>query len=184
MNERRGELFPRGWLCRGRPPRHQRTHAPSVLLQPSRLPRNGHCPFRSGCAPQGPLPLHPDVQDSGLSLPQRAGAVPKKGGEAVLWLTWNPPFPILPYSGRIPLYFWGTHQTQRRTRLIFFRGLITCSIRRQRDRRRSTSLWLLRGIFPHRTPVGRKTARHSQPGESSLLYAKALGAPAPCWLAG
>src|SRR5258708_2358489 len=46
-------------------------------------------------------------------------------------------------------------------------------------RRRAVALRLLRRIFPLRTPMGRKAPRHSQPGQSPLLHAKTLGAPAP-----
>src|SRR5229473_5667027 len=58
-------------------------------------------------------------------------------------------------------------------------GNLACSRRQPRRRRRAASLRLFRRIFPHRTSVGRKTPRHSQPGQSPRLHAKTLGAPAP-----
>src|SRR6266480_3728584 len=65
-NGRRREIFLRGWLRCGGPPHRQCAHTPSYFLSPSRLPRNRHRSFRSGRARQGPLSLHPHVQNHSL----------------------------------------------------------------------------------------------------------------------
>src|SRR6266403_1603516 len=78
--------------------------------------------------------------------------------------------------------FRGNNESIRRNCIHSLCGHLACSFGQSRRRRRAASLRLLRRVFPRRTPMGRKTARHSQPGQSPLLHAKTLGAPAPRWL--
>src|SRR2546430_1754581 len=75
--------------------------------------------------------------------------------------------------------FWGKNESHYRNCIHSLCGHLACSSRQPRRRRRATSLRLFRRIFPHRAPLGRKTSRHTQHGQSPHLHAKALGAPAP-----
>src|SRR5712664_210892 len=78
--------------------------------------------------------------------------------------------------------FRGNNESIRRNCNHYLCRHLARSHRQSRRRRRAAALRLLRRFFPHRTPVGRKAPRHSQLGQSPLLHAKTLGAPAPRWL--
>src|SRR5882762_3715595 len=96
--------------------------------------------------------------------------------------SYHPQFPNCSVFRQNTPSFWGNNESLHGNCIHTFCEHLACTCRQPRHRRRAASLRLLRRIFPHRTPVGRKTPRHSQSRQSPRLYAKALGAPAPRWL--
>src|SRR6266513_4657197 len=58
-----------------------------------------------------------------------------------------------------------------------------CAGRPWRHCRRAAALRLFRTVVRDRTPMGRKAARHTEPGESARVHAAALGASTPRRLA-
>src|SRR2546423_7729306 len=115
-------------------------------------------------------------------FPATTSSCPKRSAEH--WGKGIPSFSILSdFRQNTGSTSGGMHEPPRSSRDPLFCQPLARAPRQPCRRRRAAPVRLLCRVFSGGAPVGREAPRHPQHGQSPLLHAASLGAPAPCRLA-